>query len=88
VRFPVNGIIIDNNFFHHYALLLYRTGLNSTAIPALVPQELTVGQITVRSLGNRTYEFDTGNIKVTATTDQDGRMIRLTVPDAKVVVER
>lgn len=47
-----------------------------------------VGQVTVRSLGNRTYEFDTGNIKATATADAEGRLIRLTVPDAKVVVER
>lgn len=27
VRFSVEGVIIDNNFFHHYALLLYRAGL-------------------------------------------------------------
>jgi hypothetical protein len=88
VRFPADGVIIDNNFFHHYSLLLYRAAQGASAIPALVPQELTIGQISVRSLGNRTYEFDTGNIKATATTDAEGRMIRLTVPDAKVVVER
>jgi hypothetical protein len=88
VRFPADGVIIDNNFFHHYSLLLYRAALGASTVPALVPQELTIGQISVRSLGNRTYEFDTGNIKATATTDAEGRMIRLTVPDAKVVVER
>jgi len=90
VRFPNDGIIIDTNFFHHYAILLYRIGANagSTTIPAFAPQELQLGPLTVRNLGNSTYEMDTGSLKVNATTDKDGRLIRLAVPDAKVVVER
>jgi len=90
VRFPKDGAIIDSNFFHHYALLLYRiSGVKgSTTLSAFVPQQLELGPITVKSLGDNTFEFDTGNVKVKARTDNEGRLIRLEVPDAKVVVER
>jgi hypothetical protein len=90
VRFPADGVIIDSNFFHHYAILLYRIGGKSisTTVSAFAPQELHLGPMKVQSAGNNIYEIDTGNLKVTATTDKDGRLIRLTVPDAKVVVER
>jgi hypothetical protein len=90
VRFPEDGVIIDSNFFHHYAILLYKAGAkpgNST-IPTFVPQELELGPLTLRNLGNNTYEMDSGNLKVTATTDKEGRLIKLAVPGAKVVVER
>ena len=90
VRFPADGVIIDSNFFHHYAILLYRITGTSTAttVSAFAPQELQVGPMKVQSVGNNTYEMDTGNLKVIATTDKEGRLIRLSVPDAKVVVER
>ena len=90
IRFPTNGAIIDTNFFHHYAILLYRIAGQSggTTIPALAPQELQLGAVNVRNAGNNTYEIETRNLKVTATTDKDGRLIRLSLPDAKVVVER
>lgn len=90
VRFPSDGVIIDTNFFHHYEILLYRLAGKSgkTTVPAFAPQELHLGPMEVQSTGNNTYEMDTGNLKVTATTDKDGRLIRLTVPEAKVVVER
>jgi hypothetical protein len=90
VRFPEDGVIIDSNFFHHYAILLYKLASRpgKSSVPAFVPQELELGAITLRSLGNSTYEMDSGNLKVIATTDKDGRLIKLTVPDAKVVVER
>jgi hypothetical protein len=88
VRFPGDGIIIDDNFFHHYSILLYRAATGLSTVPAFVPQQMTIGPITVRDTGNHTYELDSGNLKVMATTDMEGRLIRLTVPDAKVVVER
>lgn len=88
VRFPSNGAIIDDNFFHHYLLLLYRAGVTASSIPTFVPQQLTLGTLNVRSTGNHTYEIETSDVKLTATTDADGRMIRLTRPDAKVIVER
>jgi len=88
IRFPSDGAIIDDNFFHHYLLLLYRVGTAGINVPTLVPQQRTVGNLTIRPIGNRMYELESPNIRMTATTDQDGRLMRLTVPDAKVVVER
>jgi hypothetical protein len=90
VRFPDDGVIIDSNFFHHYAILLYRVAGKSgkTTVSGFAPQELHMGPIEIRSTGNSTYELDSGNLKVIATTDKDGKLIRLTVPEAKVVVER
>ena len=88
IRFPADGAIIDDNFFHHFVILLYRAGLGAASIPTFVPQQSTVGTLTIRPAGNRTFELETSNLKLIATTDADGRLIRLTVPDAKVVVER
>jgi len=90
VRFPDGGAIMDTNFFHHYAILLYRFAAvpAKSTLPVFVPQQLELGSITMKNTGNNTFEIDTGNFKVVATTDKDGRLIRLNVPDAKVVVER
>lgn len=88
IRFPADGAIIDDNFFHHYLVLLYRIGLGETTIPTFVPQQLTLGTLTVRPTGRQSFELETSNVKMNATTDSDGRLIRLSVPDAKVVVER
>lgn len=88
VRFPVDGAIVDTNFFHHYMILIYRAALGLKSVAAFVPQQLTIGTMTIQTTGDHTWEFDTGNVKVIATTDNEGRMIRLTVPSAKVVVER
>ncbi len=46
VRFPADGFIVDANFFHHYAILLYRVGaaVGPTRISAFVPQELGIGR--------------------------------------------
>ena len=49
---------------------------------------MTVGPLSVRPIGDSTYELTTDNLRLEATTDADGRMVRLTVPDANVVVER
>ena len=87
-RFPSGGFIVDNNFFHHYVLLLYKVGASGNSLSVFVPQDMQMGLATVRPKGNRTFELEIGSIKAEATTDADGRMLRLTVPDAKVVVER
>src|SRR4029079_4099347 len=89
IRFPESGVIIDSNFFHHYAILLYRVGSKpgTSTVPAFVPQSLLLRSMTLRNAGNNTYERDSGNLKVIATTDKEGKLIKLTVPDAKVVVE-
>jgi hypothetical protein len=77
-RFPEGAAIVDNNFFHHYLLLLYRIKTPSQTVPIFVPQDMQVGQARVQSTGTRAYDVE----------DDSGRLVRLTVPAAKVVVER
>ena len=49
---------------------------------------MSIGTATVRSTGPRTYDLEVGDVKMQATTDADGSLIKLTVPSANVVVER
>ena len=87
-RFPDNGFIVDSNFMHHFLLLLYKAGNAGGSYSLYVPQDKSAGSAVVRSTGNRTFEIQTDNFRAEATTGADGRMLRLSVPDAKVVVER
>jgi hypothetical protein len=87
-RFPDSGVILDNNFFHHYLILLYRVQQGQTDFGVFVPQDMRVGSALVRSTGPRTYDLQVGDVRLQATTDVDGSLIKLAVPDAKVVVER
>jgi len=87
-RFPDGGSIVDNNFFHHYLLLLYRMKGADQKFPIFVPQDMQLGQARIRSTGNRTYAIEVGDVKLDATVDASGRLTRLAVPAAKVVVER
>jgi hypothetical protein len=87
-RFPDRGLILDNNFFHHFLILLYRQKAGENMFAVFVPQDMRVGSATVRPTGPRNFDLDVGDVKLQATTDGDGRLIRLTVPDAKVVIER
>ncbi|PYS28495.1 MAG: hypothetical protein DMG11_12410 [Acidobacteria bacterium] len=87
-RFPEGGVILDNNFFHHYLILLYRVQLQQTFFPVFVPQDMRVGGVSVRATGARTYDLEAGEVKLQATTDAEGRLVRLEVPEKKVVVER
>ena len=87
-RFPEGGIILDNNLFHHYLILLYRVQTGQTNFPVFVPQERSAGTATVRATGPGAYELQLGDLKMEATTDHEGKLIKLTVPSANVVVER
>jgi hypothetical protein len=87
-RFPDGGVILDNNLFHHYLILLYRAHAGQTSFPVFVPQDMSVGSATIRNAGVRTYELEVGDVKMQATTDAEGRLTKLTVPAAGVVVER
>jgi hypothetical protein len=49
---------------------------------------MSIGSAVVRSTGPRSYELQVGDIKMQATTDADGSLIKLTIPGANVVVER
>lgn len=87
-RYPSGGSIVDNNFFHHYLLLLYRIKTSEETFPIFVPQDMQVGQARVRATASRAYALEVGDVKVEATVDADGRLLRLAVPSANVVVER
>jgi hypothetical protein len=87
-RFPTGGIILDNNLFHHYLILLYRVQAGQNNFSVFVPQDMSVGTAIVRSTGPRTYDLDFGDVRMQATTAEDGSLVKLTVPAAKVVVER
>jgi hypothetical protein len=87
-RFPERGIILDNNFFHHFLILMYRLQAGEKMFSVFVPQDMRVGSASVRPTGQRSFDLDVGDIKLQATTDGDGRLMRLAVPDAKVVIER
>ena len=87
-RFPENGVILDNNFFHQYLVLLYRAQMGQTKVPVFVPQDMSVGSATIKSTGPRTYDLEVGDVKMQATTAPDGSLIKLVVPGANVVVER
>jgi len=87
-RFPDGGVILDNNFFHHYLVLLYRAQMGQTNFSVFVPQDMSVGAATAQSTGPRTYDLMIGDVKMQATTAADGSLTKLTVPAANVVVER
>ena len=86
-RFPEGGVILDNDFFHHYLVLLYRVD-GQKSFSVFVPQDLRVGTATVRSIGPHAYDLQVGDVRLEATTDADGSLVKLTVPSANVVVQR
>lgn len=87
-RFPPGGSIVDNNFFHHYLIFLYRVKTADQIIPIFVPQDMQVGIARVKAGPNRTLSLEVGAVKLDATVDDSGRLLRLAVPGSKVVVER
>jgi hypothetical protein len=87
-RFPESGFILDNNFFSHYVMLLYKVSEAGGTMPILVPQDMQLGVATIKSKGSNVYELHMGEVVIEATTDKSGKLIRLAVPSAKVVVER
>ena len=57
---PANIVILDTNFMHHFALLLYRYDIargGSQMFQFFVPQEVRPGLITVEFLGAETIEL-------------------------------
>ena len=87
-HFPPAASIIDNNFFHHYMMLLYRVKSAEQSLAIFVPQDMRVGLAKVKSTGKLSYALEVGAVKLEATVDEKGRLMRLAVPEAKVVVER
>jgi hypothetical protein len=87
-RFPDRGIILDDDFFHHYLILMYRVQAGQNSFSVFVPREMRDGTATVRRTGSGKYDLQVGDVRLQATTDADGRLIRLVVPAVDVVVER
>ena len=87
-RYPAGASIVDNNFFHHYVLLLYRVKTSNETFPIFVPQDMQVGQARIRATASRTYSLEVGDVTLEAIVDASGRLLRLAVPSAGVVVER
>ena len=50
-RFPDKGIILDNNFFHHFLILMYRLQAGETMFSVFVPQDMRVGSASIRPTG-------------------------------------
>ena len=53
VRFPLGGMIVDDNLFHHYMLVLHRLGEAGGAVPVFVPQQITFGGARSRTCRRR-----------------------------------
>ena len=87
-RFPERGVILDDDFFHHYLILMYRVQAGQNSFSVFVPREMRNGTATVRSTGPGKYDLQVGEVRLQATTDADGRLVRLAVPAVNVMVER
>lgn len=87
-RFPDRGVILDDDFFHHYLILMYRVQAGQNSFSVFVPREMRDGSATVRSTGAGKYDLQVGDVRLQATTDSDGRLTKLVVPAANVVVQR
>jgi hypothetical protein len=87
-RFPDGGVILDNDFFHHYLILMYRVQAGQNSFSVFVPRDMRDGSATVRRTGPASYDLDVGEVRLQATTDSDGRLTKLVVPSANVVVQR
>ena len=91
--------VLDNNLYYQYALLAriydWSKGGEQT-FPVLIPQELTPGSVNVLSTGSatadgKTYQglkVTTSDLEILLLLDNNHRLIRLEVPDAKVSVIR
>jgi hypothetical protein len=87
-RFPEGDVILDNNVFDHYLILMYRVQTGQTNFPVFLPQDRGIGSATVQSTGPRTYDLEIGEVRMQAIVDSDGTLTKLAVPAANVVVER
>jgi hypothetical protein len=87
-RFPEHGVILDDDFFHHYLILMYRVQAGENSFSVFVPREMRNGTATVRRTAAGRYDIEVGDVRLQATTDTDGRLTRLAVPAVNVVVER
>jgi hypothetical protein len=96
-QFPEDGFIVDNNFFHHVQLLIQKLHRRSGELVVVVPQDMRTATAIVKQKDARTFTLE-GDVIRTVELDGvaievsvdpgDGRLLRLTTPFSKVVVER
>lgn len=92
---PKNVVILDTNFFHHYTFLVRQYDFikgGTQHMDVLVPQETAPGMVRVQHEGNdqslRKLVVKTGQVEIQIWADEGGRLMKLTVPAAKVEVLR
>ena len=91
--------VLDNNLYYQYAVLAriydWSKGGEQT-FPVLIPQDLTPGTVRVASTGSasadgKTYEglkVSSSDLEIQLLLDNNHRLIRLEVPEARVSVIR
>ena len=92
-------LVLDNNLYYQYVVLAriydWSKGGEQT-FPVLIPQDLTPGTVKVVSTGSasadgKTYEglkVNSSDLEILLLLDNNHRLIRLEVPEAKVSVIR
>jgi hypothetical protein len=92
-------VILDNNLYHHYALLARLYDWNARGaqtFPVLIPQEMTPGMIAVEALGPQQVDgaalellrVRTADLEINLYFDASRRLVRLDVPTSKAVIVR
>jgi len=81
-------MIVDGNFSHHYMLVLYRLGEAEGTVPVFVPQQMTLGALEVTRASEGPYELRSENFQLRAMADEEGRLLRLSLVDSNILVER
>ncbi len=94
--------VLDNNVFHHFALFARLYDFRKRGVqtfPVFIPQSIQPGTATIESKGTDTVQVNgksvlarrlvviTTDNRVLIWLDEDGGLLRLEVPAAKVVVE-
>jgi hypothetical protein len=92
-------VVLDNNLYYQYAVLAriydWSKGGEQT-FPVLIPQDLTPGTVRVVSTGSasadgKTYEglkVNSSDLEIQLLLDNNHRLIRMEVPEARVSVIR
>lgn len=92
-------VVLDNNLYYQYAVLarIYDWSKSGEqTFPVLIPQDLTPGTVRVVATGSasadgKTYEglkVNSSDLEILLLLDNNHRLIRLEVPEAKVSVIR
>lgn len=92
-------VVLDNNLYYQYAVLarIYDWSKSGEqTFPVLIPQDLTPGTVKVAATGSasadgKTYEglkVSSSDLEILLLLDNNHRLIRLEVPEAKVSVIR